>query len=76
VIHQDASRLFGSSAYNFAVDTDLVCRERTVAKLGGPPGDGHPARFDPGLDFAPRAVTGRRQELLQPLASRLSRRFR
>src|SRR3989442_3733450 len=76
VIHQDASRLLGEQACSFTVDGDLVCRERTIAKPGGPPGDANPARFDPGLDFAPRAMTGRSQELLQPLASRLSRRFR
>src|SRR5438132_770858 len=76
VIHQDAGRLLGEQAYSFTVDGDLVCRERTIAKPGGPPGDADPARFDPGLDFAPRAMTSRSQELLQPLASRLSRRFR
>src|SRR5256886_14030208 len=76
VIHQDASRLLGCQAYSFTVDGDLVCRERTIAKPGGPPGDANPARFDPGLDFAPRAMASRGQELLQPLASRLSRRFR
>src|SRR6267143_1364001 len=69
VIHQDASRPLGEQACDLAVDSDLVRRERTVAKLGGPPGDAHPAGFDPGLDFAPRAMTGRSQELLQPLRS-------
>src|SRR5437899_1881984 len=76
VIHQDAGWLLGEQAYSFTVDGDLVCRERTIAKPGGPPGDADPARFDPGLDFAPRAMTSRSQELLQPLASQLSRRFR
>jgi len=57
-------------AYGSAVDRDRVARQGAVSETRHLARDADSPRLDPGLDLAPRAEAGGREQLLQPLSLR------